>query len=41
MAETIDAVIDTIAAAITKGDTVKLVGFGSFFAGIPRRTSWS
>lgn len=33
MAETIDAVIDTIAAAITKGDTVKLVGFGSFSPG--------
>ncbi|SEF13057.1 DNA-binding protein HU-beta [Burkholderia sp. WP9] len=32
-AGTIDAVIAAITAAVTKGDTVQLVGFGSFSTG--------
>ncbi|MGF6372934.1 DNA-binding protein HU-beta [Paraburkholderia sp. RAU6.4a] len=32
-AETLDALIGTITAAVTKGDTVQLVGFGSFSTG--------
>ncbi|MGF6545782.1 nucleoid DNA-binding protein [Paraburkholderia youngii] len=31
--ETFDAVIGTITAAVTQGDTVQLVGFGSFSTG--------
>ncbi|MFP4896614.1 HU family DNA-binding protein [Paraburkholderia sp. EG304] len=31
--ETLDAVIGTITAAVTRGDTVQLVGFGSFSTG--------
>jgi DNA-binding protein HU-beta len=31
--ETIDAVIVAITAAVTKGDTVQLIGFGSFSTG--------
>ncbi|MFL9937392.1 HU family DNA-binding protein [Paraburkholderia sp. RL18-103-BIB-C] len=31
--ETLDAVIPTITAAVTKGDTVQLIGFGSFSTG--------
>ena len=32
-ADTLDALIGTITAAVTKGDTVQLVGFGSFSTG--------
>jgi DNA-binding protein HU-beta len=32
--ETIDALIATINAAVTKGDTVQLIGFGSFSTGV-------
>ncbi|TDN63967.1 HU family DNA-binding protein [Paraburkholderia sp. BL10I2N1] len=32
-AETLDALFGTITAAVTKGDTVQLVGFGSFSTG--------
>ena len=31
--EAIDAFIGTVTAAVTKGDTVQLVGFGSFSTG--------
>jgi DNA-binding protein HU-beta len=31
--ETLDAVIGTITTAVTQGDTVQLVGFGSFSTG--------
>ncbi|MEX3634568.1 HU family DNA-binding protein [Paraburkholderia sp. BR14320] len=31
--ETLDALIGTITAAVTRGDTVQLVGFGSFSTG--------
>jgi DNA-binding protein HU-beta len=31
--ETLDAVIATITEAVTKGDTVQLIGFGSFSTG--------
>jgi DNA-binding protein HU-beta len=31
--ETLDAVIATITAAVTKGDTVQLIGFGAFSTG--------
>jgi DNA-binding protein HU-beta len=31
--ETLDAVIGTVMTALTKGDTVQLVGFGSFSTG--------
>ncbi|MBB5462451.1 DNA-binding protein HU-beta [Paraburkholderia sp. Cpub6] len=33
IAETIDAFIGTVTAAITKGDTVQLIDFGSFSTG--------
>ena len=32
-AETLDALIGTITSAVTKGDTVQLIGFGSFSMG--------
>ncbi|SDR61374.1 HU family DNA-binding protein [Paraburkholderia tuberum] len=32
-AETLDALLRTITAAVTKGDTVQLIGFGSFSTG--------
>ncbi|NUX99523.1 HU family DNA-binding protein [Paraburkholderia youngii] len=32
-AETIDALIGTITTAVTQGDTVQLIGFGSFSTG--------
>jgi DNA-binding protein HU-beta len=32
-AATVDALIGTITATVTKGDTVQLVGFGSFSTG--------
>ena len=32
-ADTLDALIGTITAAVTKGDTVQLIGFGSFSTG--------
>ncbi|SAL04615.1 DNA-binding protein HU-alpha [Caballeronia calidae] len=32
-AETIDAVFDTIAKAVAEGDSVQLIGFGSFGSG--------
>jgi DNA-binding protein HU-beta len=32
-ADTLDALIDTITTAVTKGDTVQLIGFGSFSTG--------
>jgi DNA-binding protein HU-beta len=32
-ADTLDALIGTITTAVTKGDTVQLIGFGSFFTG--------
>ncbi|KAA1009752.1 HU family DNA-binding protein [Paraburkholderia panacisoli] len=31
--ETLDALIGAITAAVTKGDTVQLIGFGSFSSG--------
>ncbi|MBB5422637.1 DNA-binding protein HU-beta [Paraburkholderia sp. JPY158] len=31
--ETLDALIGTITAAVTQGDTVQLIGFGSFSTG--------
>jgi DNA-binding protein HU-beta len=32
-ADTLDALICTITTAVTKGGTVQLIGFGSFFTG--------
>jgi DNA-binding protein HU-beta len=32
-AETLDAILETVKSAITKGDAVQLIGFGSFSAG--------
>ncbi|MEX3640011.1 HU family DNA-binding protein [Paraburkholderia sp. BR14320] len=32
-AETLDALIGTITSAVTQGDTVQLIGFGSFSTG--------
>jgi DNA-binding protein HU-beta len=32
-ADTLDALIGTITTAVTKGDTVQLIGFGSFSTG--------
>jgi DNA-binding protein HU-beta len=32
-AETLDALISTITTAVTQGDTVQLIGFGSFSMG--------
>jgi DNA-binding protein HU-beta len=32
-AETLDAIIETITSAVTKGDPVQLIGFGSFSVG--------
>ena len=32
-AETLDALVDTITTALAQGDTVQLVGFGSFSTG--------
>jgi DNA-binding protein HU-beta len=31
--ETIDAIIEAVTAAVTRGETVQLVGFGSFSTG--------
>ena len=31
--ETIDAIIETVTAAVTRGETVQLIGFGSFSTG--------
>jgi DNA-binding protein HU-beta len=32
-AETLDAIIESITSAVTKGDPVQLIGFGSFSVG--------
>jgi DNA-binding protein HU-beta len=32
--ETNDAIIEAVTAAVTRGDTVQLIGFGSFSTGI-------
>lgn len=32
-ADTLDALIGAVTSAVTKGDTVQLIGFGSFSAG--------
>ncbi|MFP3558007.1 HU family DNA-binding protein [Paraburkholderia sp. SIMBA_049] len=31
--ETIDAILEAVTAAVTRGDTVQLIGFGSFSTG--------
>ena len=31
--ETLDAIIETVTAAVTRGETVQLIGFGSFGSG--------